>query len=58
VLLNGATSFKLSFDGSKLLYSGTGSDDGDEDGPGARARTFGIIDAKPSGSPIRSAMAH
>jgi tricorn protease len=51
VLLNGATSFKLSFDGSKLLYSGTGSDDGDEDGPGPRARTFGIIDAKPSGSP-------
>jgi tricorn protease len=51
VLLTGATSFKLSFDGSKLLYSGTGSDDDDDDNPGPRTRTFGIIDAKPSGSP-------
>ena len=51
VLLSGATSFTLSFDGSKLLYSGTGSDADDDDDPGPRTRTFGIIDAKPSGTP-------
>ncbi len=50
VLLNGATSFRLSFDGSKLLYSGTGKDADDDDNPGPSARTFGIIDAKPSGT--------
>jgi tricorn protease len=49
VLLNGATAFVLSFDGSKVLYAGTGSD-ADDDDPGPRNRTFGIIDAKPSGT--------
>ena len=53
VLLNGASSFTLSFDGSKLLYSGShrGEAEDDEDSPGPHDRTFGIIDAKPSGSP-------
>ncbi|MGA2982768.1 MAG: S41 family peptidase [Terriglobia bacterium] len=53
VLLAGASSFALSFDGSKLLYAGShagGDEDADED-PGPRSRTFGIIDAKPSASP-------
>ncbi len=44
VLLAGTGSFALSFDGSKLLYAGGG---GGEDG----SQTYGIIDAKPSGSP-------
>ena len=51
VLLTGASSFKVSFDGTKLLYSGTGSDEGGNDDPGPHAQTFGIIDAKPSGTP-------
>ncbi len=52
VLLTGADSFTLSFDGSKLLYSGSPSGEaGDDDDPGPHDRTFGIIDAKPSGSP-------
>ena len=51
VLLNGATFFKVSFDGSKLLYSGTGNEADGEDDPGPHAQTFGIIDAKPAGSP-------
>ena len=52
VLLTGATNFALSFDGSKLLYSaspGGEAEAGDDSGP--RDLTFGIIDAKPSGSP-------
>jgi tricorn protease len=52
VLLAGATSFTLSYDGSKLLYSalpGGEADMGGDSGP--RDLTFGIIDAKPSGSP-------
>jgi tricorn protease len=52
VLLEGASSFALSFDGSKLLYAaapGEGSEEEEE--PGPHTRTFGIIDAKPSGSP-------
>jgi tricorn protease len=51
VLLTGATSFTLSFDGSKLLYSGSPSGEAGDDDPGPHDRTFGIIDAKPSGSP-------
>jgi len=52
VLLTGATSFALSFDGSKLLYSGSrGGDEDDNEDSGPRGRTFGIIDAKPSASP-------
>jgi tricorn protease len=53
VLLPGAMSFELSFDGSKLLYAGSRAGGGDEDDEdvGPRARTFGIIDAKPSASP-------
>jgi tricorn protease len=52
VLLAGVSSFALSFEGSKLLYAGSraGGDEDDED-PGPRSRTFGIIDAKPSASP-------
>jgi len=52
VLLTGASSFELSFDGSKLLYAGArggDADDGEDAGP--RSRTYGIIDAKPSASP-------
>ena len=50
VVLAGASSFTLSFDGSKLLYAGSGGGgDGGEGGGGAQ--TYGIIDAKPSGSP-------
>jgi len=51
VLLAGAASFTLSFDGTKLLYAGTGGDDDSDDDPGPRSRTYGIIDAKPSGTP-------
>jgi tricorn protease len=51
VLLPGAASFEVSFDGSKLLYSGPGaSGSDDDDDPTPRGRTFGIIDAKPSDS--------
>jgi tricorn protease len=46
VLLTGTTNFTLSFDGSKLLYAGPGGGGGDEGG-----QTYGIIDAKPPGSP-------
>jgi tricorn protease len=42
VLLTGTSAFTLSFDGSKLLYAGPGGEDG---------QTYGIIDAKPPGSP-------
>jgi len=52
VLLTGATSFALSFDSSKLLYSASPSGEaGDDEEPGPHERTFGIIDAKPSGTP-------
>jgi tricorn protease len=53
VLLTGAVNFELSFDGSKLLYSAApGGDAGDDDeDPGPRALTFGIIDAKPVDTP-------
>jgi tricorn protease len=52
VLLNGAASFALSFDGSKLLYSGSPSGEAEvADTPGPRDQTFGIIDAKPPDSP-------
>jgi len=51
VLLPGAASFEVSFDGSKLLYSGPGAGGSDDDdNPTPRGRTFGIIDAKPSDS--------
>ncbi|MDR3678271.1 MAG: PDZ domain-containing protein [Acidobacteriota bacterium] len=51
VLLPGAASFEVSFDGSKLLYSGPGAGGSDDDDdPTPRGRTFGIIDAKPSDS--------
>src|SRR5208337_3959577 len=49
--LTGAGSFTLSFDGSKLLYAGSGGGDAGDEGAGPRSQTFGIIDAKPSGSP-------
>jgi tricorn protease len=51
VLLTGASSFELSFDGSKLLYAGSGAGGADDEDAGPRSQTFGIIDAKPSGSP-------
>ncbi len=47
VLLTGTTTFTLSFDGSKLLYAGPGGGGGGDEG----GQTYGIIDAKPSGSP-------
>jgi tricorn protease len=51
VLMTGATSFALSFDGAKLLYAGSGAGEGGEEEPGPHSQTFGIVDAKPSGSP-------
>jgi tricorn protease len=51
VLLTGATSFVLSFDSSKLLYSGWRGGGADDEEAGPYGPTFGIIDAKPSGSP-------
>jgi tricorn protease len=49
VLLEGGSAFALSFDRSKLLYS-AGQSEGEDEEPGPHTRTFGIIDAKPSGS--------
>ncbi|HTS10614.1 MAG TPA: PDZ domain-containing protein [Candidatus Limnocylindrales bacterium] len=42
ILVAGATSYALSFDGKKLLYSGPGGSDG---------ATYGIVDATPAGAP-------
>ena len=50
VLVTGAIPFELSFDGSKLIYAG-GAGGGGEEEVGPRSQTFGIIDAKPSGTP-------
>lgn len=52
VLLSGADSFALSFDGTKLLYAGSragGQNDFEAFGP--RNLTLGIIDAKPADTP-------
>ena len=49
VLITGAAPFELSFDGDKLIYASGGGEEEEDTGP--RSRTYGIIDAKPSGSP-------
>jgi tricorn protease len=53
VLVTGAIPFELSFDGSKLIYAG-GAGGGGEEEVGPRSQTFGIIDAKPSGTPHKA----
>jgi tricorn protease len=51
ILLEKADQFALSFDGQKLLYSApkedAASSDEEEEGTAAKARLYGIIDAKP-----------
>ena len=44
VLVSGATSYAVSFDGKKLVYAGPG-------GGGDGGRTYGIVDATPAPSP-------
>ena len=50
VLITPATNFVLSFDGKKILYAAArGPAGGDEEEGAPGPRTYGIIDAKPSG---------
>ena len=47
VLISNAEHFALSFDGKKMLYAASGGPGGGEEG-GGPARSYGIIDAKPT----------
>jgi tricorn protease len=49
VLIAPALNFVLSFDGKKILYAAPSGLPGGAGEEGARAQTYGIIDAKPSG---------
>jgi tricorn protease len=46
VLVEGATNFALSFEGTKLLYSAPHMGGPPAEGPGGAAGTYGIVDAK------------